>query len=344
MHEAVAALVDGDQRVDLRMWRSFWNQLGAGRITRAEATALLTSLSARMPDAESLETLLRSLTERRPEPTLPMPGTVNVVGTGGGPATFNISTAAALVAATLGVRVVKTGSRAYSSRHGSIDLLERLGIRPVESAPAMVQSLRRYGVAFAGSFVYPRELALLARTLFPVPFRSVGRFLNVIGPFLADVPVTAQVTGVADPTLLPVLRAVAARRRDRRIWLVTNDQRVDELLSFTDNTIHPNDGGQPMHLGRDTLGLLPGDLHQLAPASTDDALVDHFTAVVSGRGGDVVTQTVCLNAAAVAVASGHAGNWSGTMREARAAMCDGAVLKLVDRLRTARPTAVLTRG
>ncbi|WP_189207964.1 hypothetical protein [Couchioplanes azureus] len=327
------------------MWRSFWNQLDGGRITQADAVALLASLSTRMPAAEQLDCFLLSLAERRPEQTRALPDTVNVVGTGGGPSTFNISTAAALVAAALGIRVIKTGSRAYTSRHGSIDLLERLGIRPATSSASMVDGLQRHGIAFAGDFVYPRELRLLARTLFPVPLRTLGRFINTIGPFLADVPVTAQVTGVSDRRMLPTLRAVAARRHGCRTWLVANDHGVDELLSFADNVIHPNDGGEDVRVGHAQLGLLPGDLSELAPVHADDALVDHFTTVVSGRAGKVATQTVCLNAAALVLASGKATSWSVAMAEAEAAMRDGAVRSLLDRLRTANGAlAVSTRG
>src|SRR6202012_4631176 len=92
-----------------------------------EALAVLSSLTTRMPDGASVATLLQSLRERNPQPHAPGQTTVNIVGTGGRPSTFNLSTASAFVAAAMGARVIKTGSRAYASRTGSVDLLDRLG-------------------------------------------------------------------------------------------------------------------------------------------------------------------------------------------------------------------------
>ena len=143
---------------------------------------------------------------------------MNIVGSGGGPATFNLSTAAAILAAAVGVPVVKSGSRGYSSRHGSVDLLKLLRIPLARSQEELAAQLDARGIAFAGPFAYPRELALLAKRIFPVDWRKVGAFVNRIGPFLAAVPADAQLTGVSDPALLPLYEALPIRRR---LWLVT---------------------------------------------------------------------------------------------------------------------------
>lgn len=200
MHEAVVSLINRDRPVELPVWRSFWDRVHAGGLLRGEAAALLASLSTRMPGRVTLHGLLESLGERRPpRPARAFAGAVNIVGTGGGPATFNISTAAAFVAATMGVPVVKTGSRAYTSRFGSIDLLARLGITPTTSYEHTQDVLERCGIAFAGFFVYPQEVTLLARAVVPLDMRRLGSFINTLGPFLADIPVRAQVTGVSRP-------------------------------------------------------------------------------------------------------------------------------------------------
>lgn len=346
MHDAVIALLSRDRPVYEDMWRTFWDRLRDGQLRRGETVALLASLSTQLPDNATLSALLTSLHDRRPRPAARFDDAVNIVGTGGGPKTFNISTASAFVAATLGVRVVKTGSRAYSSRYGSMDLLELLGIPLTKSYEQTDDMLERFGIACAGHFVYPTELALLAKSIRPLDMRALGRFVNSVGPFLADIPISAQVTGVSDHTLLPSLRYLATRKTDKRIWLCTNDLGADELISFAENVIHTNDGVVDVQLSSDTLGLAAGTMADLSPAADSTAVVDHFLAMLSGDGPRAAVQTICLNAAALAVIGGVANDWATAFQAAREVMECGDVAALVNRLRAhpARVSVGLSTG
>ncbi|SDI44325.1 anthranilate phosphoribosyltransferase [Actinokineospora alba] len=333
MHEVITTLLRGRGSVDVPAWRGLWERLDAGELDRAEIAALLATLCAELPDRDTLVALVVSL--RRPaEPVLA--GAVNIVGTGGGPGTFNISTAAAFTAAAMGVPVVKTGSRAYTGAVGSIDLLERLGVRLTKSPAETVDALGRFGIAFTGPYVYPLALTRMARTLVPLAMRPFGRFLNAIGPFLAAVPVTAQVTGVSAAAPLARLRELSAVLHDRRIWLCANDQGADELLGFAHNVIHPNDGTGPISLSPGVLAAGTGGLADLAPATE---VTTHFLDVLAGKAGAAATEAVCLNAAALAVAGGRHPTWPEAYKAAETAIHDGAARSLADRLRTA--TAVL---
>ncbi|WP_369193210.1 anthranilate phosphoribosyltransferase [Streptomyces djakartensis] len=341
MHEAVVSLIGRDRPVELPVWRSFWDRLHTGGLRRGEATALLASLSTRMPDRVTLGAFLDSLAERRPaRPGDGFGPAVNIVGTGGGPRTLNISTAAAFVAAAMGVRVVKTGSRAYTSGCGSLDLLEQLGITPTTSYEQTRDVLRRCGIAFAGHFVYPREIALLARAVAPLDLRQLGSFVNTLGPFLADVPVTAQVTGVSRPAALEALRHAAghtSRATGRTVWLADNDAGADEFLAFTTNRVRAYEvgGEDEFTLVPAALGLGAGHLADLAPAEDGvRGAASLFQEVLAGRGGPAATQTVCLNAAALAVAGRLTGDWHQALGAARAALHNGSALRLVERLRT----------
>jgi anthranilate phosphoribosyltransferase len=341
MHDALTGLLAGQAVTGRETWRSLWDRLGDGTLGKEQAVALLASLTTSLPGHPTLHALLESLRERRTTtPPGPWPGTVNIVGTGGGPATFNISTAAAVTAAATGVRVVKTGSRAYTSSLGSVDLLERLGIRPTASYHQTEQMLQTHGIAFAGPFVYPAELARLARTVAPLGMKPFGRFLNALGPFLADLPVTAQVTGVSAAMPLEPLRELARTVTGRRVWLTSNDAGADELLGFADNTVHLPDGTR--------LRLPPGELaptgagfDALRPVAPTDA-AEHFLAVLGGTAHPDATATVCLNAAALAVASGHRGDWHEALAAAHDAVASGAARALAERLRTAPRTPAPT--
>ncbi|MFF3002701.1 anthranilate phosphoribosyltransferase [Kitasatospora sp. NPDC057940] len=350
MHEVLRALIGRDRAVvDQEMWGSFWDQLRDGALRSGETVALLSSLSTRMPDRDTLVAMLRSLDERRPAVPARLDGTANIVGTGGGPATFNISTAAAFVAAALGVRIVKTGSRAYTSTCGSHDLLDSLGIRTTASYEQTDDLLERFGIAFPGNFVYPREVALLARSIVPMDLRMIGGFVNSVGPFLAAVPVSAQLVGVSDHALLPVLGPVAATVADRRIWLCSNELGVDELVSSVDNVVLTNDGTDAIRL-RAEAPKAPGSgtgtgtdaIAELRPAAAGEDVVDHFLAVLSGAGTPLATRTVRLNAAALAVASGLIDGWPEAIRAADDALRSGAARALVDRLRAHPARSVIT--
>ncbi|MFS8096828.1 hypothetical protein LFM09_06765 [Lentzea alba] len=324
-HDLLDALVNRRRRVEPEMCRSFWDRLHDRQVDRAEAAAVLAALSTAMPDPATVTTVVASLHERRPSHHHVFPAAVNIVGTGGGPRTANISTAAAFVAASTGVQVVKTGSRASSGGVGSINLLDRLGVSLTRSYDETADQLHRFGIAFAGYFVYPTELTRLARTVLPLDLRTIGRWINTVGPFLADMPVSAQLTGVSDPTHLPALRALADAQPEKRFWLCSNELRADELLSFTPNSVHGDRDFRMSPVGR-------GDLTGLA-AAPDDDVVEHFLELLAGRAPAAAVDTVCLNAAALAVAAGREPGFPAALQAAREAVSDGAALALAERMR-----------
>ncbi|KAA0680610.1 anthranilate phosphoribosyltransferase [Roseomonas genomospecies 6] len=340
MSDLVGALLLRERPVSVTPWRDLWDRLHAREVTAAEAAAVLASLSTRLPDADTLAAFLASLWERRGGETLrETPArAVNIVGTGGGPSTFNISTAAAFVAAALGVRVVKTGSRAYSSRCGSIDLLNRLGV-PLTTSPAMTaEMVDRFGIAFAGPYVYPRELTLLAKAVLPLDMKRLGRALNLLGPFLADAPVAVQLTGLSDPALLPTFRALAAGFPERRFWFCVNSLGADELLGIAPNTVTRDGadgtaGTDTIELSPGALGLAGGTLEDLRPAADGTGIVPHALAVLAGDAPAAAIDTVCLNAAALALAGGVTGDWEDGLRLARAAVVRGDARRLVEAIR-----------
>jgi anthranilate phosphoribosyltransferase len=337
-HSLVAALVSRDRPISRREWDAFWDRLSSSPARRREAVAVLSSLSTRRPDADSVCALVDSLTARHD--LLAARDAVNIVGTGGGPRTVNVSTAAALVAAATGARVVKTGSRAFTSPLGSLDLLEKLRIPLATCEEDLDEQLERHGIAFAGGFVYPPELVTLAQLAAPLPMRTIGRCFNAIGPLLARIPLTAQVTGVADATLLPALRRVAVSRAFTTIWLCHNQLGVDELISFAPNVVWRSDSESELQLLPSRLGLAAGDLGALRPAADPAGAVDQFTALLAGEGPPEARQTVCLNAAAIAISAGVADDWEDAVEAARAAIADGAPMALLERLRRRPPIAL----
>jgi anthranilate phosphoribosyltransferase len=295
-------------------WDAFWDRLH-DRASAPEAVALLEDLRDGPVDPRTAAAMIASLDARREPP--PPRRAVNIVGSGGGPATFNLSTAAAITAAASGVRVIKSGSRGYTSRYGSVDLLKLLGIPLASSQEEIDAALERGGIAFAGAFVYPAELRLLAKRVFPRNWRTLGAFVNRMGPFLAAVGADAQLTGVSDPALLRLYTALGVRRR---LWLVSNAAGVDEFVSFADNAI-AGVGTVPRRSGGSLQDLRGGE-----------DVAAQFHALLRGEGPAAALDSIALNAAGMIVLNGAAG-WDDAFDEARAALRTGAALAKLDGLR-----------
>ncbi len=284
-------------------WEDFWRIIDVGSITSAQTAQFLHELCEAPPQASVLQACLQSLGAFEPSETEPMLGAVNVVGTGGGPSTFNITTASAFVAAEMGARVIKTGSRAYKSRRGSVDMLEQLGIRMSASHSDIAQSVERFGLAFAGPHVYPEQLRQLARHLYPTDLKRFGNFLNAIGPFIARVPVRAQVTGVSDQRLVAELQSFLHAFTHRRVWLLHNELDIDELVSGVDNEVlvgPSSDANIRVPAGELRWN---GEFAEALESRATSGAVAHFQSVLAGEATEAETQTVALNAAVAALAA-----------------------------------------
>jgi len=331
--EALAALADRSGPIPAEVWGDFWDRLGKQELHPGEALAVLVSLTTKTPDGTSISALMQSLRERNPQPDPPPAPTVNIVGTGGGPSTFNLSTASAFVGAAAGARVIKTGSRAYKSRTGSVDLLDRLGVQMTSSYEQTEELLSSVGIACAGPFVYPRELRLLARTILPFDMKTMGRFFNVIGPFLAAVPVTRQITGVSDHSMLPTFEQLAAEDPSKDFWLCSNELGADELLSIVESRVYDSARGEAFTLKPPDIGLGAGSFDDLLPVPDIDATADHFLALISGDGPPAALESIRLNAAAMAINAEVAKDWPEALQLAADAMSSGEAVRLIERLK-----------
>jgi anthranilate phosphoribosyltransferase len=259
---------------------------------------------------------------------------VNIVGTGGGPSTFNLSTASAFVAAAMGARVIKTGSRAYASKTGSIDLLDRLGIRLSSSYDEIEEMLETFGMACAGPFVYPKELRLLARNILPFGMKQMGRFFNLVGPFLGAVPVTKQITGTSDHSVVPMFKDLAAGDSTREYWITWNDIGVDELLSTVPSQVYDTERGEEYTLSPAEIGLSEDrPFDELKPVDDADATVGHFMTLIGGVGPVAAIESIKLNAGALALNAGIAKDWPEAIQRAGDAMAAGEPVRLIESLR-----------
>jgi anthranilate phosphoribosyltransferase len=247
---------------------------------------------------------------------------VDTAGTGGdGSRTFNISTAAALLAAAAGAGVAKHGNRAVSSASGSADVLEALGFRLELPPERIARSIDELGFGFlfapthhpAMRHAAPVRRELAARTVF-----------NVLGPLTNPAGARAQVVGVYSPELVPTIAEVLATLGARRAFVVHGAGGIDELSPVGPNLVcEVVDGGvrrreiDPVELGLPRCA--PEELRGGSPDENADAIREVFAGANGGR-----RSAILLNAAGAIAAGGHAKDLADGLGYAREALDSGA--------------------
>ncbi|HEY8504765.1 MAG TPA: anthranilate phosphoribosyltransferase, partial [Gemmataceae bacterium] len=216
-------------------------ELIAGRFAEWEAAAFLTALRVKGETGAEIAAAAAVLRERMVRLEAGGREVLDTCGTGGdGSGTFNVSTAAALVAAGAGVPVVKHGNRSVSGRSGSADVLRELGV-PVEAGPEWAaRCLERTGFAFCfAPHFHPAmaNVAALRRKL------GVRTLFNLLGPLANPAGARYQLIGVGREELLPRLAEALARLGTRRAFLVYGRDGTDEVsLSAPNRVIEVSEG------------------------------------------------------------------------------------------------------
>lgn len=259
-------------------------------------------------------------------------GLADTCGTGGdGLGTINVSTGAALVAAACGVRVVKHGNRAASSKCGSADVLEALGVRldaSPEAVAACVDAVG-FGFCFAPKFhpamkaVAPIRKALGIRTIF-----------NLIGPLANPAPLSFQLVGVPEERWLSPMAEALQRLGLTRALVVRGRDGLDEVSTTAPTDAIELAGGQLTRRVFEPakLGLIPATLAQLrgGDAAQNAAAL---RAVFAGAPGPVA-EIVAVNAACVLMIAGKAGTVEEGLIAARNALTTGAAAALLEQVIT----------
>ena len=261
-------------------------------------------------------------------------GLVDTCGTGGGTVqTFNISTAAALLAAGAGVRVAKHGNRSFTSRCGSADVLEALGVRIEAPVEVMATALERAGIVF----MFAPRMHPAMRHVGPVRRElAIPTVMNIVGPLANPAGAGRQVVGVAEERRLPLLAGALAELGSVHALVVHGEPGMDEISplgptrvlevkegSMREWEIRPEDHGLRITSAAELAG---GD-----PAA-NAAVIER---VLSGQGTDGAKAAVVLNAAAALYVAGVAPDFGAGVELARTALEKGRGLEALRRLRDA---------
>jgi anthranilate phosphoribosyltransferase len=300
-----------------------------GRVSEVQTAAFLISLRAKGETVSELVGLARTMRQLAAHVEIEEPDLLDTAGTGGGPTTFNISTTAALIAAGAGCKVAKHGNRSATSKSGSADVLEALGV-DIELSPAEVATcIDEIGFGFmfapkhhkAMAHVVPVRKELAVRTIF-----------NFLGPLTNPAGATAHLLGVSDRSYQEIIADALLQLGCARALVVSADDGIDELsLASRTRVIEVADGGteewfvEPEDLGLESAPLeaIPGG----EPA--ENAAV--VRAVLEGEVLPARDVSV-LNAGAAIYVAGGAADLPGGLAKATEAIDSGAAREVLARL------------
>ena len=301
-----------------------------GRVPSSQLAAFLVALVMKGERPVELVGLARAMREHAVRLSAPAGDVFDTCGTGGDRAgTFNISSAAAIVVAACGVKVAKHGNRSVSSRCGSADVFEALGVN-VGAAPSVVERcLDDAGMAFFFAPTFHPSMKHAAQTRRELGIRTA---FNLLGPLTNPAGATRQIVGVPRPELTELMAHALRMLGAERAWVVHGAEGVDEISTagYTKVAecrdggvhtfyIHPADFGVP----KSSTGQLAG-----GDAAVNAEIV---RGVVTGQKGPA-RDVVLLNAGAGLMVAGRVGSVRAGIARAAEAIDSGAARETLDRL------------
>jgi anthranilate phosphoribosyltransferase len=300
-----------------------------GRTSEVQTAAFLIALRAKGETVPELVGLARTMRSLATPVATSRADLVDTAGTGGGPSTFNVSTTAALVAAAAGCAVAKHGNRSNTSKSGSADLLEALGV-DIELEPEQVaRCVDEIGFGFMFA---PRHHKAMAHV---VPVRkelAVRTIFNFLGPLTNPAGARRQLLGVADRHYQETIAEALLGLGSERAMVVTAEDGLDELsVSARTRVIEVGEGRTEEHFVEPAdFGFAEAQLEEVA-GGTPEENAAAARAVLGGEAGPR-RDLVLLNAGATIYVGGVAESLSAGVEKAAAAVDSGAANALLERL------------
>jgi len=326
---ALQTLLDG-RDLSRAEARAVMGEVMAGEATPAQIAGFLVALRAKGETAGEIagcaEAMRAHVLEVRPQ----RDDLVDTAGTGGDAAgTFNISTAAALVAAAAGAAVAKHGNRAVSSASGSADVLEALGFELELPPERIARSIDELGFGFLFAPAHHPAMRHAAAVRRELATRTV---FNVLGPLTNPAGARSQVVGVYSPALVRVIADVLASLGARRAFVVHGAHGIDELSPAGPNLVCEVVAGTVIERTIDPVELgvprcSPEELAGGSPSDNATTIREVFAGADGGR-----RSAILLNAAGAIAAGGLAHDLREGLALAREALNSGAAGERLEQL------------
>lgn len=341
MKPSLAKLLAGDTLTRTEAHNLF-SQIMTGQADSAQIAALLTLLATRLPTVDELLAVAQVMRQH----VLPIPAPENVIdtcGTGGiGSSIFNVSTTAALVAAACGIPVAKHGNRSVTSRSGSSDVLQILGVKIDASPSVQARCLAEANICFAFAPHHHPAMKHVGPTRQALGFSTI---FNIVGPLTNPAGAKRQLVGVKSPQLADRVLTVLMELGAKRAMVVHGTEEIStptaaifksaglcELSTLGPTYIASFDGHKIDHrtLTPESLGLPRSTMAQLHVDSPEQsaALV---RAVLAGQKGSP-RDIVLLNAAGALWVAGKVHDLAAGLPLAAQALDSGAAAATLEKL------------
>ncbi len=311
---------------------AFMDELTDGRLSDAQMAAVLASLTRELVTAETLAGFAAVL-RRKKRPFASDRRVLDTCGTGGdGLGTFNISSLAAIVAASCGALVAKHGNRGVSSPCGSADFFRELGLPVDAPAPVSEQLLKTTGFCFLFAPTFHGAMRHVARVRADMGIRSA---MNLVGPLSNPADASYQLIGVWDPAFLGPVADAAHLLGVRRVMTVHGEDGLDEIsVCARTRVVEVDETGRRSEytLTPEEFGMPRFRTDQLrGGAASENART--AASVLAGQGPAAVTEAVLLNAGAGLYICGLARNIGDGYLRAREALASGRALAKLEEVR-----------
>jgi anthranilate phosphoribosyltransferase len=322
----LSAIARAVAREDLsrELARASMEQILAGEATAAQIAALAISLRMKGETADEIAGMAQAMRDRVPPLRTRRSPLLDTCGTGGGDGSgqgkFNISTTVAIVTASCGVAVAKHGNRAVTSRTGSADVLEALGVRLDLTPESAGRSLDVLGITFLFAPNYHTAMRNAAPARREVGVRTV---FNLLGPLTNPAGAARQLLGVYDDRYVATLAEVLRRLGSERAMVVHGADGMDELTVFGPNHVAELRDGAIREFSVDPagLGLAHTDRAAVAGGSPQENAA-RTRAILAGEKGPA-RDIVVLNTAAALVVAGVSPELEAGVERAQRALDSG---------------------
>jgi anthranilate phosphoribosyltransferase len=334
IREALARLVEG-QVLSADDMAAVVGQIMDGAATPAQVGALLTALRMKGETVDEVVGAAQAMRQRMVRVDTDIPVLLDNCGTGGdGSGSVNVSTLAALILAACGVKVAKHGNRALSSRSGSHDVLEALGVDPAPGPELVRRCLAEVGIGFMFAPVYHAATKNVSGPRREVGFRTL---FNLLGPMTNPASVRYHVNGVFARERCEFLARAHGQLGSRRAMVVHGSGGLDEFAPTGPTFVAELDEGnlRTYEVGPSDFGLAEAGVDGLKggePAQNADMLL----ATLRGQGG-ASRIAALMTASAGLVVTGGASNLREGAALASDALDSGNAMSVLDRLRLIAP-------
>ena len=298
-----------------------------GEATPAQLAAFLTALRMKGETVDEITGFAKAMREAAVPVNVDGP-VIDTCGTGGdGSGSYNISTASAIVAAAAGVRVAKHGNRSASSKCGSADVLEALGVRIAVTPEQAQRCLDKVGIAFLFAQAFHPAMRHVAPVRSELGIRTV---FNILGPLANPAKATRQVLGVADAELAPKMAGILQQLGVEKALVVHGADGLDEISLSGPTLVYEVDGDEIKQyaVSPEELGLPTADRSALA-GGDKETNAEILRALFRGESGPK-RDALLANAAAALYVGGKTTSLIEGVRAAAEVIDSGAVLRKLD--------------